>query len=68
MQKEVPAYDTSKYYLGDLCSKKHAYPGTTQSLRRLGKRDCFACEQVRKRQYKARQRQTPRPRRKEGAL
>ncbi len=53
-QNDTPAYDTTRFYLGELCGKGHAYPGTTQSLRRLGKHDCFGCEQERKRQYKAR--------------
>jgi hypothetical protein len=41
-------FDTSKFYLGDLCGKGHAYPGTEQSLRRLGKRDCVKCEAARR--------------------
>jgi len=54
--KSTPAYDPSKFYLGGLCPKGHAYEGTGQSLRRLGKHDCVVCDRERIRQYQARKR------------
>jgi hypothetical protein len=41
--RPVPAYDTTKCYLGTLCKRQHRYAGTDQSLRRVGSRVCVSC-------------------------
>src|SRR4029453_18077232 len=40
----VPAYDTSKRYLGKLCPRGHDYHGTGQSLLRKANHLCLACD------------------------
>ena len=44
IQEQSPAYDTTKYYLGKLCPRAHAYQGTAQSLRYRGSKRCIACD------------------------
>jgi hypothetical protein len=53
----TPPFDAAVFYLGPLCRKGHAHPGTLQSVRRIGKNDCVECEKARKQAHKARQRQ-----------
>ena len=55
----VPAFDTSKFYLGKLCPRGHAYQGTGQSLHWVANRNCVECrrEQDRARQQARRQAQ-----------
>ena len=43
----VPAYDTSKHYLGKLCPRHHDYHGTGQSLLRKTNHLCLACDRER---------------------
>jgi len=50
----VPAYDTSKFYLGTLCPKGHNFGGTGQSLRRQHNMSCRECENESKREKRAR--------------
>jgi hypothetical protein len=45
----VPAYDTSKRYLGKLCPRGHDYHGTGQSLLRKANHLCLACDAERAR-------------------
>ena len=40
----VPAFDTTKYGLGQLCPRGHNYHGTGQSLRHLRRHVCLACD------------------------
>jgi len=40
----VPAFDTTKYGLGQLCPRGHDYHGTGQSLRHLRRHVCLACD------------------------
>lgn len=40
----APGYDPTKYTLGKLCPRGHAYHGTGQSLLRLSNRHCLACD------------------------
>ena len=53
----VPAYDTSKYVLGELCVHGHHYHGTGHSLRRRSDRECLACQKERTRAARQRKRQ-----------
>lgn len=53
----VPAYDTSKYALGELCVHRHDYHGTGHSLRRLSDRECLECQKERARAARQRKRQ-----------
>ena len=43
----IPAYDTSKHYLGKLCPRRHDYHGTGQSLLRKTNHLCLACDRER---------------------
>jgi hypothetical protein len=43
----IPAYDTSKHYLGKLCPRKHDYHGTGQSLLWKTNHLCLACDRER---------------------
>jgi hypothetical protein len=43
----IPAYDTSKHYLGKLCPRGHDYKGTGQSLLRKINHLCLACDRER---------------------
>ena len=45
---ETPAYDTSKFYLGDLCGQRHDYHDSGQSLRDK-KGECLECKRQRTR-------------------
>jgi hypothetical protein len=40
----VPAFDTTKYVLGELCLRGHDYHGTGQSLRHRRRHVCLACD------------------------
>ena len=48
-------FDTSRYYLGALCKRGHDYQGTSQSLRLVRNRSCWACDQEDKRAARIRQ-------------
>lgn len=37
-------FDPARFVLGSLCRRGHDYYGTGQSLRTLGKRECYACK------------------------
>ena len=41
---DIPAYDTTKYLLGQLCPRGHDYQGTGLSLRHLRRHVCLACD------------------------
>src|SRR5262249_11809971 len=43
----IPAYDTSKHYLGKLCPRRHDYHGTGKSLLRQTNHLCLACDRER---------------------
>lgn len=49
---DAPGFDTTRYYLGKLCPKRHNYQGTGQSLRRQSKKDCRDCDRERKRRQR----------------
>ena len=57
----APDYDTTRFVLGDLCSKGHDYRGTGKSLRRLqagGKSaECVECMRLRKQASRQRRRE-----------
>ncbi len=55
--RNVPAYDPSKYVLGKLCPRGHDYHGTGQSLRRLPKFVCLECDAERARERRQAKRQ-----------
>jgi hypothetical protein len=58
IQKEVPAFDRTRYRLGKLCPKGHDYYGTGQSLRVNNKVGyCIACNTEHKRESRVRQSQ-----------
>jgi hypothetical protein len=40
----IPAYDTTKHYLGKLCPRRHDYHSTGQSLLRKTNHLCLACD------------------------
>src|SRR5207248_1073669 len=42
--RNVPAFDTSKYTLGRLCPRGHDYHGTGKTLLRLANQGCLACD------------------------
>src|SRR6266516_7917278 len=42
-QTAIPPFDASKRYLGALCPRGHAWPGTEQSLRNRKGSYCLAC-------------------------
>ena len=44
---DIPAYDTSKHYLGKLCPRRHEYHSTGQSLLRKTNHLCLACDRER---------------------
>jgi len=54
---QVPPYDPTKFVLGRLCPRGHAYGTTGQSLLRLPSRNCPACVNAHKREQRARTRQ-----------
>jgi hypothetical protein len=39
-------YDTTRHYLGQLCSRGHNYQGTGQSLRRRSSKQCVECDKA----------------------
>jgi hypothetical protein len=43
-ESSVPAYDTTKYALGKLCPRGHAYHGTGKSLVRRSNNHCVRCD------------------------
>lgn len=43
----IPAYDTSKHYLGKLCPRRHDYHSTGQSLLRKTNHLCLVCDRER---------------------
>ena len=53
----VPAYDTSRFVLGKLCRRGHAWGNTGQSLLRKRQQDCPQCEAERKREKRQQTRQ-----------
>ena len=52
----IPAYDTSKHYLGKLCPRGHDYKGTGQSLLRKTNHLCLACDRERAKERRQAQR------------
>jgi Helix-turn-helix domain len=60
---QVPAFDTRKFSLGQLCPRGHDYAGTGQTLRRLPRHVCPACdaEQARERREAKRHARPPSP-------
>jgi len=54
LPKDIPAYDTSKSYLGKLCPKGHVWHDTGQSLRRRRKGDCHECDKQRTNKHNTR--------------
>jgi hypothetical protein len=46
----VPPFDTSKFVLGKLCPRHHEYHGTGQTLRRVFRHVCPACDVERTRE------------------
>ena len=46
----VPPFDTRKFVLGKLCPRGHEYYGTGQTLRRLFRHVCPACDVERTRE------------------
>jgi hypothetical protein len=56
----IPPFDTSKFVLGKLCPRGHDYYGTGQTLRRVFRHVCPACDVERTReQRKARREGAP---------
>lgn len=49
----VEDFDTTKYYLGSLCSRKHDYKGTGQSLKRISSSKCVECDRAYYKRYRA---------------
>ena len=56
-ETNIPAFDTSKFSLGELCVHGHDFHGTGQSLRRLADNECLDCKSARTRAYRQRQHQ-----------
>lgn len=50
-------YDPTRYVLGTLCQRGHAYGDTGQSLRKRTNGACVACERAQQRQRRARKRE-----------
>jgi hypothetical protein len=50
-----PSFDTSKFYLGTLCPKGHNFDRTGMSLLRQHNQRCRECENVSKREKRARE-------------
>jgi hypothetical protein len=50
-------YDTSKFVLGPLCPRRHAYQNTGQTLRRLSSHSCPACDVEKQRERRQGQQQ-----------
>ena len=44
LQKDIPAFDPTKYSLGKLCPRRHDHQGTGQSLLRISNRHCMLCD------------------------
>ena len=44
LQKDIPAFDPTKYTLGKLCPRRHNHQGTGQSLLRISNRHCMLCD------------------------
>ena len=57
LPEDVPAFDTTKYALGKLCPREHAYQETGQTLLTVKGRRCLACENAKKREKRQTQRQ-----------
>jgi hypothetical protein len=57
----VPAFDTTRYYLGKLCPKGHEFDGTGMSLLRKHNQSCRECENERKKARRQAQRQALAP-------
>jgi hypothetical protein len=53
----VPAYDPSRFVLGKLCRRGHAWGNTGQSLLRKRQQDCPQCDAERKRERRQAKRQ-----------
>ena len=53
----VPAYDTTRYYLGKLCPRGHDLNGTGQSLLRTHNQRCRECENESRREKRQVKRQ-----------
>jgi hypothetical protein len=56
-QTAVSSYDATRFYLGRLCPRRHAYEGTGQSLRRRHNQGCRECERLGKQAVHAAKRQ-----------
>ena len=54
---QEPVFDTGKFVLGVLCPRGHEYQGSGQTLRRLPRHVCPACDVERTRERRAAQRQ-----------
>jgi len=52
-----PAYDTTRYILGRLCPRGHAYHGTGHTLRRLHSNVCPQCDTEKQRERRQARRQ-----------
>lgn len=53
LTETIPAYDPTKYVLGQLCPRGHDYYGSGQTLLRLPGRSCPACAKAGKRDRRA---------------
>jgi hypothetical protein len=54
---EAPSFDTTRYYLGKLCPKRHEWGGTGMSLLRKHKQSCRDCDNESKRAQRQAKRQ-----------
>jgi hypothetical protein len=52
-------YDASRFVLGRLCPRAHAYQGTGQTLRKRHSGTCMSCEREQQRERRAARRQAP---------
>jgi hypothetical protein len=55
--RNMPAFDTSKYVLGKLCPRGHDYQGTGQSLLRRANLGCLDCDREKARERRQAKRQ-----------
>jgi hypothetical protein len=56
--ENTPTFDTTRFFLGELCSEAHRYQGQEHSLRYLsGDQNCVTCRRERNRRYNAAKRE-----------
>jgi hypothetical protein len=55
--RQEQGYDASRFVLGRLCPRGHAYQGTGQTLRKRHSGTCAACEREQQRERRAARRQ-----------